>query len=180
MKIEHVNHHDNFFTLNNNSILNLQIITHTQHQNIHLTPKQLFKKQNITKLTTLNNIIPIDQPLPNVHTLIINTTLTPLPQNTINKLYLNKPNLTHNYLNHPKLTTTNFLPNPFTNNKHLYHTNNHTHLLTNKHIKFLKHNNNQIKIHNYHITLNKIITQLHNLTNITNTHIQLNKHNQLS
>ena len=57
--------------------------------------------------------IPIGQPMPNVQTYILDTSLQPVPIGVSGELYIGGNGLAREYLNRPELTAEKFIPNPF-------------------------------------------------------------------
>ena len=57
--------------------------------------------------------IPIGQPMPNVQTYILDTSLQPVPIGVSGELYIGGNGLAREYLNRPELTAEKFIPDPF-------------------------------------------------------------------
>ncbi len=113
--------------------------------------------------------VPIGTPISNRVAYVLDINLNPLPMGVIGELFVGGDGLSRGYLNQPKLSNTNFIPNPFfkhnkkliSKNEKLYKTGDLVRILDTKgHIEYIGRNDFQIKIRGYRIETSEIEHQL--------------------
>lgn len=122
-------------------------------------------------------IIPLGQPINNTQAYVLDKNLTILPIGAIGELYIGGAGVTRGYLNNPKLTDKNYIPNPFqtTEEKHenkndrLYKTGDFVRLLSDGNIEYIGRSDSQVKIRGNRIELGEIENKLKNFPGIQQT-----------
>jgi acyl-coenzyme A synthetase/AMP-(fatty) acid ligase len=101
---------------------------------------------------------PIGKPNLNEKIFILDKHHSPVPIGVTGEIYIGGKGLSRGYLNRPKLTSRNFIPNPFSNNegRRLYKTGDMARYLPDGNIEFIGRVDYQIKMRGYRIELGEI------------------------
>src|SRR5262249_35950662 len=70
----------------------------------------------------LGHSVPIGRPIPNIQVYILDETLEPVPIGAPGELFIGGEGVARGYLNHPALTASKFVPDPFRAGARLYRT----------------------------------------------------------
>ncbi|NET90321.1 MAG: amino acid adenylation domain-containing protein [Kamptonema sp. SIO1D9] len=103
-----------------------------------------------------SNIIPIGRAIANTQIYILDRHLQPVPIGVFGEIHLGGIGLARGYLNHPELTATKFIPNPFKTNSRLYQTGDLGRFLPDGAIEFGGRIDRQVKIRGFRIELVEI------------------------
>jgi len=93
--------------------------------------------------------VPIGLPLNNVHALILDTYLNPVPQLVAGELYLGGETLAQGYLGRPAATAERFIPTE--NGKRLYRTGDRVRMTRDALLEFIGRADDQVKIRGYRV-----------------------------
>lgn len=105
---------------------------------------------------------PIGRPIPNSAVYILDAHLQPVPIGVPGELYIGGVGVSRGYLNQPKLTAQQFLPNPFTSDSgtRMYKTGDRGRYLSDGNIQFLGRADQQIKLRGFRIEPGEIESTL--------------------
>nr|WP_281499690.1 non-ribosomal peptide synthetase/type I polyketide synthase [Muricauda sp. SCSIO 64092] len=119
----------------------------------------------------------IGKPLPNTNVFIVNREFNLLPTGVIGELCISGAGVARGYLNNVKLTSKNFVINPFEDlrDKHLYQTGDLARWRADGTIEFIGRKDRQIKINGYRIELEEIEKISLKSSAITNFCVDLRK-----
>lgn len=106
----------------------------------------------------------IGHPLSNTTVYVLDEYLSLVPIGVVGELYVGGIGVSRGYLNDPKLTAENFIPNYFyteeekntTNNIRLYKTGDRVRWLANGNLEYIGRNDSQIKVRDYRVELSEI------------------------
>jgi surfactin family lipopeptide synthetase A len=106
--------------------------------------------------------VPIGRPIANTQVYVLDGRLEPVAAGIRGELYIGGDGVAAGYLNHPELTETRFVPNPFSNdaNARLYRTGDLVRYRSDGVLEFLGRIDQQVKIHGLRIELGEIETVL--------------------
>ncbi|MEW6732307.1 MAG: amino acid adenylation domain-containing protein [Acidobacteriota bacterium] len=106
--------------------------------------------------------VPIGRPLSNIQIYLLDSLLQPVPIGVAGELYTGGDAVARGYLNHPDLTATRFIPDPFSNKPgaRLYRTGDLARYLPDGNIEFLGRTDQQVKIRGFRVELSEIETNL--------------------
>jgi amino acid adenylation domain-containing protein len=110
----------------------------------------------IRHLSAEEHAVPIGRPISNTQCFILDSNLQPVPIGVRGELFAGGDGLALGYLNDPKLTAENFVPNPFRPGSVLYRTGDFARYRSDGNIEFLGRVDNQVKIRGYRIELGEI------------------------
>lgn len=97
--------------------------------------------------------VPIGKPLTNTQVYVLDQQLQPVPIGVSGELYISGAGLARGYLNHPELSATKFIPNPFSDTlkAKLYKTGDRVRYLSDGNLEFLGRIDNQVKVRGFRI-----------------------------
>ncbi|MEH2405964.1 non-ribosomal peptide synthetase [Nostoc sp.] len=97
--------------------------------------------------------VPIGKPLANIEVYVLDRQLQPVPIGVSGELYVGGAGLARGYLNHPELSATKFIPNPFSDTlkAKLYKTGDRVRYLSDGNLEFLGRIDNQVKVRGFRI-----------------------------
>lgn len=131
------------------------------------------KKSNVLKY----NIIPIGQPLHNLHAFVLDADLNPLPVGIPGQLYICGDNVGKGYLNNEDLTNQKYIPCPFIQGAIMYNTGDIVKWLPDGNLMFVGRNDGQIKIKGHRIELNEINSAILSYPTITKSVVLVKEEN---
>jgi amino acid adenylation domain-containing protein len=102
--------------------------------------------------------LPIGRPIANVRLYVLDSDLNPVPVGEAGELHIGGPGVARGYLNHPELTRTKFIPDPFIADPdaRLYKTGDMVRYLPDGNIEFQGRIDFQVKIRGFRIELGEI------------------------
>ncbi|KAK3816004.1 MAG: Non-ribosomal peptide synthetase module [Benniella sp.] len=108
------------------------------------------------------DLLPIGHPMNNVRIYILDSHRFPVPLGTMGEIYIGGVGVARGYLNRPELTSSVFLPDPFTGDKdaRMYKTGDLARYLPDGNIIILGRNDHQVKIRGFRIELGEIEARL--------------------
>lgn len=109
-----------------------------------------------------SSIIPIGKPVSNTQLYILNDDLNPVNIDVTGELYIGGEGVAKGYLNHPELTKSKFIKNPFDNTKHsiIYKTGDLCRYLPDGNIEFIGRADDQVKIRGFRVELTEVENHL--------------------
>jgi acyl-CoA synthetase (AMP-forming)/AMP-acid ligase II/acyl carrier protein len=112
----------------------------------------------VSRVSSVENRIPIGRPIANTQVYIVDDQLRELPPGATGELLIGGEGLARGYLNQLELTAERFIPNPFGPGptSRLYRTGDLCRLRPDGVIEYLGRNDNQVKIRGYRIELGDI------------------------
>jgi amino acid adenylation domain-containing protein len=112
----------------------------------------------VSRVSSVENRIPIGRPIANTQVYIVDDQLRQLPAGATGELLIGGEGLARGYLNQPELTAERFIPNPFNPNptSRLYRTGDLCRFRRDGGIEYLGRHDNQVKIRGYRIELGDI------------------------
>ena len=122
----------------------------------------LFATQCTTRSLGHLDAIPIGKPIPNVRVYVLDRHQQPVPVGVPGELYIGGAGVGRGYLNHPDLTLTSFLPDPFSSEPgaRLYRTGDLARWLPDGNLEFLGRVDEQVKIRGFRVELGEVETAL--------------------
>ena len=132
------------------------------------------KKSNVFKY----NIIPIGQPLHNLHAFVLDCDLNPLPIGIPGELYICGDNVGKGYLNNPELTNQKYIPCPFVQGQLMYNTGDIVKWMPDGNLMFVGRNDGQIKIKGHRVELNEINNAILSYPTITKSVVIVKEENE--
>lgn len=137
---------------------------------------------NTTDKSATNNshdVLPIGRPLTNTHSYILDEHLTPVPNGVAGELYLSGSGIAQAYVNHPSLTSENFIPSPFSNDgERMYKTGDRARLNTDGSLEYLGRIDDQVKVRGYRVELGEVESRIRNVDGVSEAVVLLVKHEQ--
>jgi len=100
--------------------------------------------------------VPIGKPAANVHLLVLDKWLNPVPENVIGELHIAGDGLATGYWNRPNLTAEKFLPSLSAPGQRMYKTGDLARWLPGGILDFLGRNDNQVKLHGVRVELGEL------------------------
>jgi len=112
----------------------------------------------VSRVSSVENRIPIGRPIANTQVYIVDDQLRQLPADATGELLIGGEGLARGYLNRPELTAERFIPNPFNPDptSRLYRTGDLCCLRRDGVIEYLGRNDNQVKIRGHRIELGDV------------------------
>jgi surfactin family lipopeptide synthetase C len=112
----------------------------------------------ITADAKIENSIPIGRPIANTQTYILDSNLQLVPVGVPGELYIGGDGLARHYYNRPDLTSSKFIPNPYSKipDSSIYKTGDLVRYLEDGNIEFLGRIDQQVKIRGFRIELGEI------------------------
>jgi amino acid adenylation domain-containing protein len=112
----------------------------------------------ITAASLTTTTVPVGRPLPNTQAYVLDQHLAPVPAGTVGELYVGGAGVARGYINDPALTTTRFLPDPFSDHAEarLYRTGDLARWRADGTLECLGRADQQVKIRGYRIELKEI------------------------
>jgi amino acid adenylation domain-containing protein len=104
--------------------------------------------------------IPIGKPIWNVHLLVLDDALRPVPEGVVGELYIGGVAVGRGYWGRPELTAERFVPDPYTPGGRLYRTGDRARLLESGDLLYLGRADGQVKLRGYRIELEEIEVNL--------------------
>src|SRR5262249_13397029 len=99
----------------------------------------------------LGHSVPIGRPIPNIQVYILDETLEPVPIGAPGELFIGGEGVARGYLNHPALTASKFVPDPFRAGARLYRTGDVGLYLSTGNIELLGRADDQVKIRGFRV-----------------------------
>jgi myxalamid-type nonribosomal peptide synthetase MxaA len=102
--------------------------------------------------------VPIGRPIPNDRLYILDEDLNPVPIGAPGEIYIGGDGVVRGYHDHPELTATRFIPDPFATSpgERLYKTGDIARYLADGSVDFVGRSDHQVKIRGYRIELEEI------------------------
>ncbi len=133
-----------------------------------LTTAQIYNLYGPTETTVWSTLeklsgegeISIGRPIANTQIYIVNPQQQLTPINVSGELWIGGAGLARGYLNHPELTTEQFIPNPFNSAGRVYRTGDLVRWRLDGKIEFLGRRDTQVKIRGYRIECGEIEARL--------------------
>ena len=122
-------------------------------------------------VTTPDTIPPIGTPQPNCTAYILDPHLNPVPPGATGELHIGGAGVARGYLNRPALTSTRFIPDPFTLASRLYKTGDLARRNPDGTITYAGRTDTQIKINGQRIEPGEIETTLTAIPGIAQAHV---------
>jgi natural product biosynthesis luciferase-like monooxygenase protein/amino acid adenylation domain-containing protein len=137
------------------------------------TETTIWSTATTLKKSTTKNLI--GSPLSNTSIYILDESLCQVPPGAIGNIYISGMGVTLGYKNNPILTSTEFLPDPFSqgNGARMYRTGDIGRITSDTQIEFLGRKDNQIKLDGHRIEINEIENCLKSLPNIKEAAVNL-------
>ncbi|MCD1260584.1 amino acid adenylation domain-containing protein [Paenibacillus athensensis] len=110
--------------------------------------------------------VPIGIPAHNVQIYLLDSSLQPVPVQTIGEMYISGDGIARGYWNRSDLTTERFMDNPFVPGQRMYRTGDLARLLDSGVIEYAGRVDHQVKIRGYRIELGEIEKQISQLAAI--------------
>ena len=131
-------------------LINMYGITETT---VHVTQRLLSTEDLQQTATSV-----IGSPIPDLQVFILDNDQQPVPIGIPGEMYIGGEGVTRGYLNHPELTGTRFIPNPYSHNPgtRLYRSGDLARYLSNGDIEYLGRVDDQVKIRGFRIELGEI------------------------
>ena len=100
--------------------------------------------------------LPIGRPIANVRVHVLDSDLKPVPVGEAGELHIGGVGLARGYLNHPELTATKFIPDPFRDGARLYKTGDMVRRLPDGNLEFVGRVDFQVKIRGFRVELGEV------------------------
>lgn len=124
----------------------------------------------------------IGRAIDNAEVYLLDSHLNLVPTGLIGEIYIGGIMLAREYINHPELTASRFIPNPFASStsKRLYRTGDLARRCENGEIEFIGRSDRQIQLHGYRIELDEIESQIEAINDVQHavTILHKNANNQ--
>jgi amino acid adenylation domain-containing protein len=127
----------------------------------------------IARVSKSGSSLPIGHPLPNIQTYILDSYMQPLPIGVQGELYIGGLGVARNYLNQPRQTAEQFVPNPFgiTAGARLYRTGDLARRLVDGQLEFVGRIDDQVKVNGARIECGEIEYQLNRHEWVSSSHV---------
>ncbi len=131
-----------------------------------------FSPKNLPKTSPT---IPIGHAISNTQVYVLDANLEPVPIGVPGELYIGGDGLARGYVNKPKLTAANFLPDPFSKKpgSRMYRTKDLVRMDEEGQITFIGRVDNQVKLRGFRIELGEIESHLNRLPTIKDSIVML-------